>query len=259
MADIQKTNNIYYTFPDDIKEDNYPYISFSVYEHSTSWVVKNNPNGSSPLEQTGDKKGKPLITINLPLSQTLQNNINPQWEMADTKLISAGAEVIDRFKNVNNNINDTGNNKSSMLWDVAALAPLETPKKLFGMIANPKKQAFFNGIEPRTFQFNYSFSPKDLSEANTIENIINAFTEYSLPSLDTQNSAFFKFPHEFLIKFYNVKGFPELDFCVCTGITTDYNSGQMQLLKSGHPVQMSLQLTFLETSLRTKENIGIQK
>ena len=136
-------------------------------------------------------------------------------------------------------------------------APID--KKLFAgrKTANPKKQAFFNGIEPRTFSFNYTFAPQSEAEANTIQSIIKQFTVNSLPSTDGVNDILFNFPAEYLISFENVKGFPIISSCVCTGVATNYSPSTMQLLKSGHTVQIGLSLSFTETDVRTSEDPGV--
>lgn len=207
---------------------------------SAQWVI--NVTGGTEVIQD----------IFLPLPQSLQNNYSPNWEMTDMILINS---ILD-----GHNAEDTTQGLSLALQGVGAAVLNRTgqfAQKFAAMTPNPKKQALFNGIEPRTFSFDYTFSPQSLQEAETIDRIVTTFTKYSLPSLKDPTSAFFGFPCEFRILFHKTTGFPIYNWCVCTGVSTNYGPNTIQLLESGHATQIQMTLSFLETDLRTQERPGV--
>jgi hypothetical protein len=187
------------------------------------------------------------------LPQQLQNNYTPNWEMADMILTETLEDIIYSSRGAGEALHMavTG-------FAAAALSMGGQYAQKFGArTPNPKKQALFNGIEPRSFGFDYTFSPQTKQEAEVIDRIITSFVTYSLPTLNTPNSAFFGFPCEYRIIFHNTKGFPDINWCVCTGVSTNYSPNMMQLVESGHASQISLSLLFLEADLRTQQNPGI--
>jgi hypothetical protein len=244
-------------YPHDLDKSNLPFVTFDIVKFRQRNFVRDGKvtalNSVSDLYTQpntaiiASDKITPLSFVALPLPTELSNSYNPQWEVSDQQLVSALSDYLNN--NDKSQIEAFGPTIASVLFGGIA--------KLGGKTPNPKKQAIFNGIDARSFSFNYSFTPRSLKEANTLEAIIKELTEYSLPSLTNASDAFFDFPAEFLIRFHNVQGFPIYDYCVCTGITTNYTPQSMQLLSSGHSVQINLTLNFLETSLRTKESPGI--
>lgn len=227
-----------------------PFVHFDIIKFRNRTFVTDNSNGSSSIAgSTSDEKVR-LDSVYLPLPNDVQNNYSLNWEMADLRGIKA---LVDLFQadGIGGRIDSLERNLPGILFDkLAKVATARTP--------NPKKQALFNGIDPRTFTFTYLFSPQSLREAEQIEKIIKTLTIHALPSLENENAAFFQFPSEFDIKFHNVAGFPKPSTCVCTSISTNFSPNTMQLLESGHAVQTQLTMTFLETELLRKQKPGMQ-
>lgn len=197
-----------------------------------------------------------LSNIFLPLPENLQNTYSPQWNMEDMIILNGIRDTIDALAG-----GDIGQAIKSGAGGVLAAASSNNggllSQKIGALTPNPKKQALFTGIEPRNFVFEYVFSAQSKQEAEVIEGIVKTLNRYSLPSLEDPRDAFYKFPAEFSIKFHNVKGFPDISWCVCKGISTNYAPGSMQILESGHAIQIGLTMTFEETSLRTQEDMGL--
>lgn len=188
----------------------------------------------------------------LPLPPQIQNSYNPNWEMASKFMVTTLVGAIDHM--IAGEIGSMGDKLAS--GTMAALLGGQASRIFSAKTRNPKKQALFNGIEPRTFSFDYSFFPQSEKEAEELENFIKSFTMYTLPE-ETPGGFFFEFPYEFEIAYHNVRGFPKIMPCVCTGFHTSYSPNSMQLLKSGHAIQMAISMTFLETTLRTRNSAGI--
>lgn len=256
---VQRTPRVSLRFPLDLGhllDQNYPFVQFQIIKFRDRWALMEDNDKSAKLADIASQKDI-LGTINLPLPQDFQNSVAPQWEIADSQVIAAGEDLYKKLMsgNVLGAIQNSGPNLRAILFGGIS-------KKIQFQTANPKKQAFFGGIEPRTFAFNYTFSPQSEAEAIIIESIIREFTKHSLPELNGPGDAYFNFPSEYLITFHGTKGFPILDkgtnSCVCTSVSTNYtSSGVMQLLRSGHVVQIGLALTFTETTVRTKTDPGV--
>lgn len=241
-------------------DQSYPFVSFRAIKFRDRWALLENNASSAGVADKPQQKDI-LGDIHLPLPQDFQNSVAPQWEIADSQILAAGEQV---YKALTSGaiIRNAIAGAPALRNELGAIFAGGISKKIRFQTANPKKQAFFGGIEPRSFAFNYSFSPQSLKEAQLIENIIKQFTIHSLPELTSPGDAFFNFPSEFLISFNNTKGFPILskgnNSCVCTSVSTNYSqAGIMQLLQSGHVVQIGLSLTFTETTIRTKQDPGI--
>ena len=135
----------------------------------------------------------------------------------------------------------------------------------FGNIANPYKEMTFSGIGFREFAFNFVFRARNEDEVIIVEKIIETFRHYSKPTFQ-RGRALLDYPEEFHIefltkeegvdKFVNNRHIPQIKMCVCKGVTTNYTSqNTWRSLKSGAPVEISLQLQFEETELVTARDV----
>ena len=238
-------------FPEDIGQRQLPFVQFKAVKYKDKSFIVTDKEGDK-LKSNDKTQIIPADSFYLPLPSDISNAYSLNWEMTGLKGAATLLEFFDNTKN-GSGMGAVGNS----LGDFAGILFDRSAQILTRQTPNPKKQALFNGVEPRTFTFQYTFSPHSIKEAKKIEDIIERFTNYSLPSLENNNSAFFQFPHEFEIRFHNVAGFPKLSQCVCTNVQTNYNPSAVGLLESGHALQTSLSLTFLETDLRRKESAGI--
>ena len=228
----------------------YPFILFSLIQYRDPYSIQEMPVSSAKIGPTQAAQSFAFQTIALPLPQTLESLTAPQWDMPDSKIVSAGFDVV----------------RGQMGWDMAGndllalLAPTFTQKIGFNA-ANPKKAAFFAGIDPREFSFSWILTPQSLAEAQTIYQIVYAFTQNSLPSFSatSANSAFLGFPCEYKIQFNGVIGFPKFtQSLVCTGVGTSFTpTNGLEIGADGYAVSTQLTLTFKETTIRTYQDPGI--
>lgn len=251
-----------YRFPPDlgflVEENKLPYVEFGIVKFRDRNLIKDTGpvSGSVPFTTYDGDQTKNFTTILdrvwLPLPANMSNSYSPSWDMAGMPLIETARAALQ----------SNGGLMSAEAAKKFAEAGLGIVaggliQKFTSQTPNPKKQALFNGIDPRSFTFNWLLTPQSEAEAKLIETIIATFTKNALPDLENKSDSFFDFPAEFEIVFHNVKGFPALSYCVCTNVSTDYSAGATQLLQSGHSVQVALSLSFSETDLRTKSRPGL--
>lgn len=270
-----KRTTVNRVYPIEILQDmrNFPYIQFDIIEYRPFIKIEDKADQTATLGNTInpyefsrnvdiinkaydgltpiDKNTlKPIETIILPIPQSIQDNFGVNWEMANNQIIQSVLEQAAK---------DTG-----MTWTGFGKAMLESGQGIFGNVArpftgysaNPRKQAIFHAPEHRVFNFDFIFTPTTEKEAEQVVEILRSFKKFSAPG-KSENGAMLKFPKEFVVSFKNVKGFPEIDSCVCLGVSSNYTTASLQLLKSGHSVQITMSLTLQEVTLRTEEHPGI--
>ncbi len=132
---------------------------------------------------------------------------------------------------------------------------------------NPYEEQLFNGIDFRTFQFDFAFAPASPQEGKEVEGIINMFRFHSKPNFigGVLGEGQFTFPNEFAIefmmnengKFITNKFLPKLYNCVCTNVTTNFTpEGMYVALTDGRPQSYSLSLSFTETRKITQAEVS---
>jgi hypothetical protein len=137
--------------------------------------------------------------------------------------------------------------------------------KVFGRAENPFVEVFFNSMNIRTFTYNFNFAPRNESETNEVQQIIQLFRFHMAPEMQASNNRYLTLPSEFdihyMYKAANGNGY-ENDFygrigtCVLENVTTNYTPNGVKSFASGAPTQITMSLTFRETELLTKEKIN---
>ena len=133
-----------------------------------------------------------------------------------------------------------------------------------GYAMNPLLEILYKGTKNREFVFQFKFAPKNAKEADEILGIIRTLRFHAAPEYDVSmpNSRYFIPPSEFGIEFFIGSdpntSIPRIAQCVLTNIDTNYApSGQYSAYVDGMPTEISLQLTFTETAILTKEDVKI--
>ena len=135
-----------------------------------------------------------------------------------------------------------------------------------GVVVNPRKEQMFQGIDMRTFAFNFVFIPRNEEEAETVAKIIKVFRFHAYPELSA-NSAFFNFPSEFEIKYRTFDKnsnsaqdnpiVPKLNRCFLDNITTNYTPDDVYYaFRNGMPPKITLSLSFKEAEYITRQHVN---
>ena len=126
------------------------------------------------------------------------------------------------------------------------------------LLVHPHFTTVFEGVQPRTFTFNFKFAPKNPLEAQTVQQIIKKFKAGAAPSnlgaLGAQR--YWSRPYTFGIEYWNAQRLHKLKPCALSTISVNYGaSGTNHTFYDGFPLQTDMSLTFVETSLLTREDI----
>jgi hypothetical protein len=118
---------------------------------------------------------------------------------------------------------------------------------------NAKAEQLFKGVDFRTFNLEYQFTPKSEDEAKAVLDIIRLFRYHMLPEFYDDASFLYIYPSEFEVKYY--KGDKENEFlekqmtAVLTNCNINYTpNGQFNTFENGMPTQINMNLTFKELS-----------
>jgi hypothetical protein len=135
----------------------------------------------------------------------------------------------------------------------------------FNVKSNPYKEQTFQGVDFRSFDFTFTLRARSQSDVIVIQDIIRSFRRYSKPTFELNTGgAVFSYPKEFRIEFltidennaYETNSYlPELKYCVCTSVNTNFAGTGWKSFEGGAPVDVSLQLTFQETEIITGEDV----
>jgi hypothetical protein len=138
-------------------------------------------------------------------------------------------------------------------------------KKAFGQASNPYMEVLFEGVEMRTFTYNFTFSPRNKEETEDVKKIISMFRFHMMPELNGGSSAFMTLPSTFDIHYmYQVTPdesnennyYTKIATCVLKGCDVDYAPNGVKSFASGAPTQITMGLSFQETEMLTKQHVN---
>ena len=142
-----------------------------------------------------------------------------------------------------------------------------------GTAVNPHSALVFNGVNMKTYTFDWTFIPKNASESEKIKNIINTFKRSSLPSYDsvsggprrlegsnTLSRALLKYPKMVDIFFVGLDQnyFPLIKTAMVSQIVVDYTpQGHLTLVKGqegSRPQMVNMSVTVIESEIHTADD-----
>lgn len=129
-----------------------------------------------------------------------------------------------------------------------------------GYAFNPQSQVLFQGIDFRTFEMSFTFSPKSSREAQQVQKIIKLFRSYAAPTIVTGAAGFFYTPPGVFNLSFRKDGavnpnINKLTDCVLQTVTVNYAPNGWSSYKDGQPTQTTMDLSFKETVLVDRAKI----
>ena len=109
--------------------------------------------------------------------------------------------------------------------------------------------------KPREFTFNYKFEPKNQTDAKTMLAIIDTFRIASYPYF--LSTKLYGAPDTVNVSFRNINGLDNIDSLVIKDINTTISEGEQVItFPDGIPTQISLQISFAEPLMLTKDTVS---
>lgn len=215
---------------------------------------KTEPSGLTPLIQATNQisvntrtKNNISSTIALYMPEAINFNYNAQY--GNLNLASAAAAVPLVGGAAGAITSTLGGNEAVRLGLSAA-----------GYVFNPQQQVLFEGIDFRSFQLSFTFTPTSEDETRNVNAIIKAFRYHAAPQIGGVGGFFFIPPSVFQISFrYDGKVNPNINLIkrsVLTDVDVNYApNGWSAFDGNGAPTQTTMTLTFKEIILVDKTEI----
>ena len=137
--------------------------------------------------------------------------------------------------------------------------------KAFGKADNPYMEVLFDKPELREFTYNFTFMPRNESERDDVQRIIQMFRFHMAPELRSDHNRFMTLPSEFDIHYmYQAEDgkasendyYNKISTCVLQNCKVDYTPDKVTSHADGSPVRITMSLTFKETEMLTKQRIN---
>jgi hypothetical protein len=130
-----------------------------------------------------------------------------------------------------------------------------------GYALNPNQQVLFDGIDFRTYQLAFTFTPYSKQEAETVAQIIKMFKVHAAPRLlEGAGGGMFFIPPSTFTPTFRFKGqinkkISQVTESVITNINVDYAPQGFSAHTDGAPVQTTLTIDFRELELITSQKV----
>ena len=137
--------------------------------------------------------------------------------------------------------------------------------KAFGQAVNPQMEVVFQSVPFRSFEFPFTFAPKNPKEKDNVHKIINMFKFHMLPEYQGSSKGYFNTPSEFQITYLyreSINSYiPRVSRCVLESMDVDYApegviSSFIPDEQGAAPTVATVNLKFKETEIMTKERIA---
>jgi hypothetical protein len=129
-----------------------------------------------------------------------------------------------------------------------------------GLAINPQEQLLFDGIDFRTYQMAFTFTPYSKEEAETVNKIIQLFKYHAAPQITTSGAGMFFIPPstfdvDFLFNGKRNQNVNKVAESVIESVDINYSPNGWAAHDDGAPVQTTLTLNFKEIELIDKTKI----
>lgn len=194
-----------------------------------------------------EKKGTPVGYISLYMPENFSLSSAASYDDSTTLASAAGAlpligKVVSKFTDAVNN-------------DAAKVVLNKA-----GYVFNPQKQMLFQGIDFRTFDMSFTFTPYSAKEAEDVKQIIKMFRKWAAPAASTAFAGMFWVPPAYFNIDFRFQGktnpnLPRLQKCVVESIDVNYAPNGWTTHTDGAPVQSTVTITFKEIILVDRASI----
>jgi len=192
------------------------------------------------------EKQKMVATISLYMPDTV--NFQYEANYSETNLLDVGKGALESL---------AGAFSKSAAKLVTSALDSNVGKLLLksqGLAINPNQQLLFDGIQLRTYQLAFTFTPYSKQESDTVKEIIKTFKQYSRPrTVSGAGGMLFIPPAKFKLDFlFNGAPNPYVNKVaesVITNIDVNYAPEHWVTHSDGSPVQIQMTLQFKEIRL----------
>jgi hypothetical protein len=203
-------------------------------------------------------KKRKVATISLYIPDTVNFQYNSTY--ANLSLLDAAKEVANAAAGTKlpivSQLGKIGSGALSIGTSNAAKLALKSQ----GLAINPQQQLLFDGIDFRTYQMAFTFTPYSREEAETVKEIINLFKYHAAPQITNSGGGMFFIPPstfdvDFLFNGSRNKHVNRVAESVIESIDVNYAPNGWSAHDNGAPTQTTLTMNFKEIALIDKTKI----
>jgi hypothetical protein len=135
-----------------------------------------------------------------------------------------------------------------------------------GRVVNPQQTLSFDGVNLRTFIFEWDLFPSNKQDTEQITNIVNFLKQQMLPQtvgiagVSGLDKAFLQYPSVVELSLLGVqeKHFVRFKRAMIDKVNVDYtgSGNQVSIIKGGVPSAVTLSVGFTELTIQTAEDYG---
>ncbi|MFZ4599683.1 MAG: hypothetical protein ACOYNN_13645 [Terrimicrobiaceae bacterium] len=206
------------------------------------------------------KKKRKVATISLYIPDTLNFQYNAGY--GNLSLVDVANEVAGAVNSVvgNKPILGTIAKAGSLGLTVAQSNAAKLALSTQGLAINPQQQLLFEGIDFRTYQMAFTFTPYSRQEAEAVKEIIKLFRYHAAPQITTAAAGMFFVPPstfdlDFLFNGQRNNNVTRVAESVIESIDVNYAPNGWSAHDDGAPVQTTLTMNFKEIELIDKDKI----
>ena len=210
------------------------------------------------------KKQKNLAQIILPIPQSITDSNGVSWGDSTLNPIEAigfkaaraasggnftAIQDMEGFGKIDPGIREAV--MSSLAAAAVGKSAGEMTARATGQVMNPNLEVIFQGVQTRSFGFTFAFSPRNMSEANQVKQIIRLFKKHSAAKGSSGNGFFISSPDIFVLEY--MKGNSPHPFLnifkpmVVNSVAMDYTgNGTYSTFHDGTPTLMRMTLNVQE-------------
>ena len=130
-----------------------------------------------------------------------------------------------------------------------------------GNTVNPKASLFFEGVNLKQFDFNWTLAPTDSTESDRIRDISNTVKRHILPTYGNAvglNRVLLNYPSTVDIFFLGIEDsyFFHYKTCMVQQFQTNYTPNGLAIVAGGKPAMVTMNMTLMEMDIHTSEDYG---
>jgi hypothetical protein len=206
------------------------------------------------------KKKRKVATISLYIPDTLNFQYNVGY--SDVTLLDVAGEAAGALNSVAGNkpIVGTLAKAATLGLSVAQSNAARLALSTQGLAINPQQQLLFEGINFRTYQMAFTFTPYSRQEAEAVKQIVKLFRFHAAPQITTAAAGMFFVPPstfdlDFLFNGQRNNNVTRVAESVIENIDVNYAPNGWAAHDDGAPVQTTLTMNFKEIELIDKDKI----
>lgn len=249
--------------------------------------LMNTPKYSKNIIRTGDiMTNAPFTVLNsemgtviqLPLPLNLSSNMGADWQQqevgafrflamhnkgATAKIFENASSYKDILSNLDQGAADIIKQGSDDVKSLIARSR-NSNSQLGGakMSMNPRNEMLFNGMQFKSYSFNFMLIPYRKDDSDSIQKAIREIQKASAPALKGEKM-FMEYPDTWKIKFMSGDSgggneyLMKINECVCTNVGINYTpqNDSTNMHKDNAPLAVELTLDFTEIIIPSKETI----